>query len=83
LGQYQQARQLGEDTLTRCRRVLGDDHPDTLRSAFILATTLQGLGQYQQARQLGEDTLVRWRRVLGDDHPDTLRFVHRHHGASG
>ncbi|HZA16460.1 MAG TPA: tetratricopeptide repeat protein, partial [Pseudonocardiaceae bacterium] len=33
LGQHEQARQLGEDTLTRCRRVLGDDHPYTLRSA--------------------------------------------------
>jgi hypothetical protein len=27
LGQYEQARQLGEDTLTRLRQVLGDDHP--------------------------------------------------------
>ncbi|MGH3902189.1 MAG: tetratricopeptide repeat protein, partial [Pseudonocardiaceae bacterium] len=40
LGQYEPARQLGEDTLTRCRRVLGDDHPwgsmsgDRLRLRF-------------------------------------------------
>ena len=34
LGQYQRARQLDEDTLTRCWRVLGDDHPDTLLSAL-------------------------------------------------
>jgi hypothetical protein len=27
LGQYERARQLGEDTLTHCRRVLGDEHP--------------------------------------------------------
>jgi hypothetical protein len=27
LGHYEQARQLGEDTLSRCRRALGDDHP--------------------------------------------------------
>ncbi|MDQ4092847.1 MAG: tetratricopeptide repeat protein, partial [Actinomycetota bacterium] len=33
LGHYERARQLGEDTLTRMRRVLGSDHPDTLRSA--------------------------------------------------
>ena len=63
---------LDEDTLTRCRRVLGDDHPDTLASASNLARDLSGLGDYQQARTLDEDTLTRRRRVLGDDHPDTL-----------
>lgn len=42
LGQYEQARQLAEDTLTRLRRVLGDDHPYTLRSAHNLATCLNG-----------------------------------------
>jgi tetratricopeptide (TPR) repeat protein len=73
LGQFRQARQLGEDTLTRCRLVLGDDHPLTLSSAHILTSALRELGQYEQARQLGEDTLTRRRRILGDDHPSTLR----------
>ena len=72
LGEYQQARDLDEDTLTRRRRVLGDDHPDTLTSASNLAVDLCALGEYQQARDLDEDTLTRRRRVLGDDHPDTL-----------
>ncbi len=54
LGQYERARQLGEDTLTRCRRVLGEDHSDTLISADILAVTLRELEQYEAARQLGE-----------------------------
>ncbi|MGB8200056.1 MAG: tetratricopeptide repeat protein, partial [Pseudonocardiaceae bacterium] len=56
--------------------VLGDDHPQTLRSAHDLATTLASLGEHEQARQLGEDTLTRQRRVLGDDHPQTLRSAH-------
>ncbi len=73
LGQFKQARQLGEDTLTRCRRILGDDHPLTLSSAHILTSTLRELGHYEQARQLGEDTLTRRRCILGDDHPSTLR----------
>jgi hypothetical protein len=33
---HQPARQLGKDTLTRSRRVLGDDHPHTLRLAHNL-----------------------------------------------
>jgi hypothetical protein len=53
--------------------MLGDGHPDTLRSAHNLAVDLRVLGHYEQARQLHEDTLTRRRRVLGDDHPFTLR----------
>jgi hypothetical protein len=59
--------------LDRRRRVLGEDHPDTLRSAESLAYFLSALGEVQAARDLGEDTLDRRRRVLGEDHPDTLR----------
>jgi hypothetical protein len=50
LGWYEQAYQLGQDTLTRCRRVLGDDHPDTLRTAHNLVATQQKLGQHKQPR---------------------------------
>jgi Tetratricopeptide repeat len=70
--EQQAARELGEDTLARRRRILGEDHPDTLTSAFILAAQLSELGEYQAARELGEDTLDRRRRVLGDRHPDTI-----------
>jgi len=52
LGEYEQARRLDEDILTRSRRVLGEDHPDTLRSANDLAADLRALGQYKQARRL-------------------------------
>ena len=49
LGEYQQVRILHEDTLTRCRRVLGDDHPDTLNSASNLAASLSALVEREQA----------------------------------
>jgi hypothetical protein len=48
LGEYQQARELDEDTVARRRRVLGDDHPDTLTSAANLATDLRALGQPEE-----------------------------------
>jgi hypothetical protein len=72
----QAARDLDEDTLGRRRRVLGQDHPDTLYSAYNLAADLRELGQVQAARDLDEDTLGRRRRVLGQDHPDTLRSAY-------
>src|SRR5947199_251888 len=73
LGLHEPARVLAEYALTRRRRVLAEDHPDTLHSAHNLAIRLRALGQHKPARQLHEDTLTRQRRVLCDDHPDTLR----------
>ncbi|MET8956441.1 tetratricopeptide repeat protein [Streptomyces sp. NPDC004533] len=75
LGQTEEVRTLGEDTLARRRRVLGEDHPSTLNTAANLAIDLAALGQREEVRTLGEDTLARRRRVLGEDHPDTLRTV--------
>jgi hypothetical protein len=40
LGRYEGARQLGEDTLARMRRVLGEGHTHTLRAAHNLAAAL-------------------------------------------
>jgi hypothetical protein len=53
-GEPRPARTLDEDTLTRRRRVLGEDHPDTLASAHNLARVLSALGEDQQARELEE-----------------------------
>ncbi len=72
MGDYQQARQLQSDTLTRSRRALREDHPVTLRSAHGLGMVLWSLGEYQLALQLQNDILTRSRRVLGEDHPTTL-----------
>ena len=47
----QAARELGEDTLARRRRVLGEDHPDTLATANGLAISLRVVGERQAARE--------------------------------
>lgn len=44
--------QLQQDTLTRRRRVLGDDHPRTLKSARNLAADIRALGRDEEANQL-------------------------------
>ena len=41
----QAARDLDQDTLDRRRRVLGEDHPGTLRSAANLAADLRALDE--------------------------------------
>jgi hypothetical protein len=75
-GPYHQARRLAADTFARCRRVLGDDDPDTLLAAHHLGVCLYAMGAFEQSRQLDADTLARRRRVLGDDHMDVHRTAH-------
>ena len=45
IGEYGKARELDEDTLARRRRVLGENHPDTQKSARNLAADLRALGE--------------------------------------
>ena len=54
------------------RRVLGEEHPDTLTSMNNLADTLRAQGDLPGARALQEKVLEALRRVLGEEHPDTL-----------
>ncbi|WP_158273810.1 tetratricopeptide repeat protein [Micromonospora sp. RP3T] len=75
-----------ERALADCRRVLRDDHPDTLASMDNLASAHQKAGDLERAILLCEQVLVDRRRVLGDDHPKTFTSVnnlaHAYH-ASG
>ncbi|MFQ5805109.1 MAG: tetratricopeptide repeat protein [Phycisphaerae bacterium] len=58
-------------------RVLGDEHPDTLRAGSILAGLLTSQFKYAEAEALARRTVEIQRRVLGDEHPDTLTSVNR------
>lgn len=71
-GHLDQARQLGEDILSRSRRLYGDDDPDALDIANNLALVLHELGDYHAARELNEHTLRHLRQVRGGDHLTTL-----------
>jgi tetratricopeptide (TPR) repeat protein len=52
--------------------VLGDDHPETLRTMGGLAVLYRNQSRYDEAEPLFLETLETRKRVLGDDHPDTL-----------
>jgi hypothetical protein len=58
LGDVQAARDLDHDTLDRRRRVLGHDHPDTLRSASHLAIDLRALGETDEAHEGLEVSMI-------------------------
>jgi tetratricopeptide (TPR) repeat protein len=71
-GQYRQALALEERALAARKRVLGEDHPDTLSSMNNLAETLRDLGELEGACRLHEQALSGFKRVFGEDHSDTL-----------
>ncbi len=54
------------------RRVLGEEHPNTLTSAHNLAATLVRRAKYTEAEQMLQSTLDACRRVLCNAHPQTL-----------
>ena len=72
LGLYPEAAKQFEAALDLRRRVLGREHPDTLRCMNSLANVYWREGKYSQAEALDDQTLQIERRVLGPEHPDTL-----------
>jgi hypothetical protein len=69
LGETTAARLLSEETLTRARRVLGEEHNRTADVANTLAAALLAAGEVEAARQLSECTLTQARSAFAPDHP--------------
>jgi Tetratricopeptide repeat len=55
------------------RRVLGNDDPQTLRTAHMLARNLAATGEANEAVALLKEVVAARERVLGSDHPHTMR----------
>ena len=70
-GEYDRALPLYEECLAKYKRVLGDDHPDTLTSLNNLALLFKSKGEYDRALSLYEECLAKSKRVLGGVHPNT------------
>jgi hypothetical protein len=54
------------------KRVLGEEHPDTLTSMNNLALTFKDQGRNDDALKLMTECLSLSKRILGDSHPDTV-----------
>ncbi|HTC42085.1 MAG TPA: serine/threonine-protein kinase, partial [Candidatus Acidoferrales bacterium] len=72
LGLYSRAQPLLQQAMQIQQRVLGPNHPDTLRSAHDLANALDDQGHFAEAEKLDRQTLAARLRVLGPENPDTL-----------
>src|SRR5205085_11695717 len=67
-----------EQALAIRRRVLGDDHPDTLTSLNNYGSVLEKLGRDSEAESVYKQALERRRRLLGEDNPKTLMSLNNY-----
>jgi tetratricopeptide (TPR) repeat protein len=75
-GQYGKAEGLFVQVMQARKRVLGNEHPDTLTSMGSLATTYAYQGRWKEAEELGLQVIQTSKQVLGDEHPGTLVSMH-------
>jgi tetratricopeptide (TPR) repeat protein len=54
------------------KELLGEEHPATLTSLSILASTYLSQGRWKEAEELQVSVTEARKRVLGEGHPDTL-----------
>nr|BFE63855.1 hypothetical protein GCM10020063_083810 [Dactylosporangium thailandense] len=72
IGRFRESRELLEKVLDDCRRMLGGEHADTLRTAKSLAVTLRKLGEPAQARELTTWAWETYQRTVQTDELDFL-----------
>ena len=58
--------------MERRKRVLGQEHPDTLTSMANLAVMWKQYGRIQEAVKLLEECVILQGQILGIDHPHTM-----------
>jgi tetratricopeptide (TPR) repeat protein/predicted Ser/Thr protein kinase len=75
LGLFPEAERQIERALDLRRRLLGEEHPDTLASMNELAGIYRDQGKYEQAEPRFIKVLEMRRRVMGTQHLDTLRTM--------
>jgi hypothetical protein len=51
-GRYKEAEELEVQVMETKKRVLGDEHPDTLTSIANLASTYRNQGRWKEAKEL-------------------------------
>jgi hypothetical protein len=73
-GRYAEAETEYRATLKLQEKVLGLEHPDTLRSCFSLAVCLRSESQFQEATAFAQRAADGARKVLGPEHRNTKKY---------
>ncbi|KAJ4160360.1 hypothetical protein NW754_003485 [Fusarium falciforme] len=71
-GRWKKAEELEVGVMETMKRVLGEEHPDTLTSMNNLASIFWNQGRWKEAEELQVGVMETRKRVLGEEHPSTL-----------
>jgi len=71
-GYFMEAENLENEVLDTRNRILGVEHPETIRAMANLGATYHSLGKYTKSEKLGIQVLDARNRILGVEHPDTI-----------
>src|SRR3984957_10194764 len=71
-GRWKEAEKLSVLVMETSKRVLGEEHPDTLTSMSNLALTYWNQGRWKEAEVLHVSVMETRKRVIGEEHPYTL-----------
>ncbi|MBX3323126.1 MAG: tetratricopeptide repeat protein, partial [Phycisphaeraceae bacterium] len=63
------------EAVEKSRRVLGEEHPNTLIFIHNMGALLRAQGKLDQAEPLFREAMENSRRMLGEEHPNTLTFI--------
>jgi hypothetical protein len=74
-GDWNNAEQLQWQVMDKRKKLLGADHPNTLRSMTNQAHTYHSQGKWNEAEQLQVQIMDMRKKLLSADHPDTLRTM--------
>jgi len=69
-----------EAALSIRRRLLGNDHGDTMQSMNDYGRVLRALGRFSEAEPVYGEALKLRQRVLGADHPDAISSLNNYAG---
>ncbi|KAF5669923.1 Nephrocystin-3 [Fusarium denticulatum] len=74
-GRWREKEPVDRRTWDLRRKVLGEKHPETLRSMASLAATYHAQGRYEEAERMKDEALNLQQQILGEKHPETLRSM--------
>ena len=70
-GEYDKAIEAYQQALAICRKVLGEEHPETATSYNNLGLVYYSKGEYDLALEYCQKALAICRKALGEEHPST------------
>ena len=75
VGQYERALELETRVMQLRKQILGDEHPDTLRSMNRISCYLRDIGRSHEAATVSKSVLQTRQELLGSEHRETLESM--------